>query len=149
MAGSFPKEMDRQSSSLIKLLEKLIPVGPVFFCITMVLYGICHFLYTKYISVLVPAWFPGSRAFWTYFGGVALIGAGLAIAVGIKQKLAAALLSLMIFIWLLIIHIPLAFSDPFGHNSNSTVSAFSALAFIGITVAIAGSRPPRPAAQQV
>lgn len=119
------------------LLEKLIPLGPLFFCLTMILYGICHFLYTKYVSPLVPAWFPGGRTFWTYFGAVALIGSGMAIATGIKRKLAATLLGIMIFIWLIIIHIPLVFADPYGRHSNSIISAFSALAFSAIALIIA------------
>lgn len=139
MAGTFPKEINGRTSSFIKFLEKLIPFGPALFCNTMVLYGICHILYTKYISVLVPAWIPGGQMFWTYFAAVALIGSGLAIAIGIKPKLAATLLGIMIFIWLIIIHIPLAIGNPFGRHSNSLVSAFSALAFCGIALAIAAN----------
>jgi hypothetical protein len=138
VAGTFPKKVNAKSTPMVNFLEKLIPLGPLFFCITMVLYGISHFLYTKYISPLVPAWFPGSATFWTYFGGAALIGLGLAIMLRIKQRLAAALLGLMILIWLFIIHIPSVFSDPYGGNSNSVVSAFSALAFIAIAFLIAG-----------
>jgi len=137
VADSFPKEVTRQTSAFIKFLEKLIPFGPVFFCITMILYGVCHLLYTKFISPLVPAWFPGSPIFWTYFAAVTLIGSGIAIAIGIKQKLAANLLGIMIFIWLIIIHIPLAIKDPFSHEANSLVSAFSALAFSAIALLIA------------
>ncbi len=148
IAGSFPKEVSGQASSFIKFLEKLIPFGPVFFCNTMVLYGICHFLYTKFISPLVPAWFPGGKTFWTYFGAVALIGAGIAIVIGVKRKLAATLLGIMIFIWLLIIHIPFVVEDPFSSKSNSIVSAFSALAFCGIAFLIAGTyRYHRPRAK--
>jgi len=137
MAGSFPANPNTEKSTFIRWLEKLIPLGPLFFCITMVLYGVSHLLYTKYISPLVPNWIPGSAAFWTDFAGVALICAGLAIVIGIKRKLVALLLGSMILIWLLIIHIPLAIADPNGGNSNSIVSAFSALAFLGIAFVIA------------
>jgi hypothetical protein len=44
----------------------------------------------------------------------------------------------VIFIWLLIIHIPLSVKDPLGGNANSIIGAFSALAFIGIAFVIAG-----------
>lgn len=138
IAGSFSKEINGRTPSFTKLLEKLIPFGPALFCITMVLYGVCHLLYTKFISVLVPAWIPGGAIFWTYFAAVALIGSGIAIAIGIKQKLAAILLGIMIFIWLLMIHIPMSVADPLGGNANSLIGAFSALSFSGIAFVIAG-----------
>jgi len=136
VAGTFPKQLNRQTV-LIKLLEKLIVFGPALFSLTMILFGICHFLYTQYISPMVPAWFPGSAMFWTRFAGVALIGAGVTITVGIKQKLAATLLGIMIFIWLIIIHIPSLFPGLFGSHCALLVSAFSALAFAGIAFLIA------------
>ncbi|MDP9048161.1 MAG: hypothetical protein M3N14_08480, partial [Bacteroidota bacterium] len=56
----------------------------------------------------------------------------------IKLKYCAFALGLMIFIWLLIIHVPLAVADPFGNNSNSFISTFSALAFCATAFVIAG-----------
>jgi uncharacterized membrane protein YphA (DoxX/SURF4 family) len=137
VAASFPININTEKSRLIKWLDKLVPFGPLLFCITMVLYGICHLLYTKFISPLVPHWVPGSPNFWTIFAGVCLIGSGLAIVFGLKRKLAALLLAIMIFIWLFTIHIPLSIADPFGANANSIVSAFSALAFSAIAFVIA------------
>jgi uncharacterized membrane protein len=128
IAGSFPKVTDAAEASLLRTLEKLIPVGRIFFSIMIVLYGYSHFLYAKFIAPLVPGWIPG-HIFCTYFAGVALMAAGLAIIFRIKLKLTAMLLGAMILIWLLILHTPLAIADPFGNNSNSLISAFSALAF--------------------
>ncbi len=135
IAGSFPREINVQRSLLMKLLEKLIPWGPFFYCLTMVLYGICHFLYTAPISTLVPNWIPG-HFFWTYFAGAALIGLGLAIVFSVRLRLSTTLLGVMILIWLIILHIPFVIDDPFGQYSNSTVSAFSALAFSGTAFVI-------------
>jgi len=145
VAGSLPTEASVQRSAVLRFLEKLVAFGPFLFCTTMVLYGICHFLYTAPISTLVPGWIPG-HMFWTYFGGSALILSGIAVTFKIKLRLTAFLLGLMIFIWLLIIHIPLTIADPFGNNSNSLVSAFSALAFCATAIIIsgmAGKRPPQ------
>ncbi len=36
------------------LSQKLIPLGRIFFSITMILYGYAHFLYTDYVSPMVP-----------------------------------------------------------------------------------------------
>jgi uncharacterized membrane protein YphA (DoxX/SURF4 family) len=77
VAGSFPEghPMGQKKYALKRLLEKIIPFGRIFFCITMISFGIDHFLYTDPISTLVPAWIPG-HIFWTYFSAVALIGSG-------------------------------------------------------------------------
>jgi uncharacterized membrane protein YphA (DoxX/SURF4 family) len=136
IAGSFPREANLKNTSL-KWLEKLIPFGPLLFCITMVLYGISHFLYVKPVSTLVPGWIPG-HIFWTYFAGVMLTGSGIAIVLKIKLKLVAFLLGVMILIWLIIIHIPFAIADPFGNKSDAFISSFSALAFCATAFVISG-----------
>ncbi|HEY4324528.1 MAG TPA: hypothetical protein VGN20_11095 [Mucilaginibacter sp.] len=138
VAASFPEDAVAGKSILIKWLEKLIPFGRVFFCTTMILYGICHFFYTQPISTLVPNWIPG-HIFWTYFAGVALIGLGFAIVLRIRLQIAAMLLGAIILIWLIILHIPMAIADPWGNKANSIVSSFSALAFIGTAFVIAGN----------
>lgn len=136
-AASLPDEPAIHRSALLRFLERLIPFGPFLFCLTMVLYGISHLLYTKFIAPLVPDWIPG-HTFWTIFAGVALILSGIAITLKIKLKTVAFLLGLMIFIWLFIIHIPRAIHDPYGANSNEPVSAFSALAFCATAFMISG-----------
>jgi len=85
IAGSFPEEKlsVRKKSLLIRILEKIIPFGPIFFSITMISFGIDHFFYTQFVSTLVPAWVP-DHIFWTYFAAVTLIGSGVAIILKIR-----------------------------------------------------------------
>jgi len=137
VAGSLPDQMNAERSSFIKFLEKLITFGPFLFCTTMVLYGIAHFFYAPYISPLVPTWLPW-HMFWTYFAGMMLIGSGIAIVLKIQLKRVAFLLALMIFIWLLIIHIPQTVADPFGGHCNALIGASSALSFSATAFIIAG-----------
>jgi uncharacterized membrane protein YphA (DoxX/SURF4 family) len=138
VAGSFPSgnESNQKESLIINLLEKIIPFGSVFFCITMVSFGIDHFLYTKGISVLVPAWIPGAM-FWTYFAGIALFCSGVMIILRINLKLNAILLALMIFLWLLVLHIPRAIADPYSLQGNEVSSVFEAFGFSGIAYLMA------------
>lgn len=140
IAGTFPvKNANAQKEPLItRVLGKLIPMGRIFFSITMISFGIDHFLYTKPISTMVPAWIP-NPVFWTYFAAVALIGAGTAIILKVKMRLIATLLGTMILLWFIFLHIPGAIAHPFTDKGNEVTSAFSALAFSGIAFVIAGS----------
>jgi uncharacterized membrane protein len=120
------------------LLERLEPAGPFFFAIMMVVFGIDHFIYARFVATLVPSWIPGSM-FWTYFAGAALFLSGSAIILGFQVRLASALLGLMIFIWLFILHIPRAISNPdTGGIGNEWTSVFEALAYSGIAFMLAG-----------
>jgi hypothetical protein len=78
MAGSFPGNSSPyyKSNFFVSVLEKLIPMGRIFFCTTIILFGCNHFVYD--ISSMVPEWF-GMPVFWSYFGGAALILSGVAI----------------------------------------------------------------------
>jgi hypothetical protein len=140
IAGSFPEENanGQKKSLLIKVLEKLIPFGGIFFSITMISFGIDHLLYTKGVATLVPDWIPG-HIFWTYFAAMALIGSGIAIVFRIRLDIIATLLGIMIFIWFIILHIPRSIAHPFEVMGEEVTSAFSALAFSGIAFVIAGS----------
>jgi len=114
----------------------LFLLGRVFFSITMIVFGYCHFLYTDFVVKLVPSWIPGS-VFWTYFAGVALIGSGIAIIFKIMLKQVALLLGIMIFLWFILLHIPRAIADPHMDKGNEVTSVFQALAFSGIAFVIA------------
>ena len=65
VAGSYIEDA-RQLPPTIRPLENLIPYGRIFFSITMIEFGIDHFLYVDFIKTLVPSWIPG-QAFWTYW----------------------------------------------------------------------------------
>jgi uncharacterized membrane protein len=126
----------RAKSKFIGFLEKLAPYGRIMFAITMTSFGLSHFYYTKTVQDLVPVWIP-SHLFWTYFAGVALMGAGIAIILNFRIQLIGNLLGIMIFLWFICLHIPRAITSPLTDNGNEVTSAFSALAFGGIAFVIA------------
>ncbi len=117
-------------------LEKLMPIGRYFLPITVVVFGIDHFLYPDFVATLVPKWIPGA-VFWTYFAAVALIASGVAMIVNVLSRLAALMLGIMIFLWFLMLHIPRAIADPHSGNGNEWTSVFEALAFSGIAFILA------------
>lgn len=134
IAGCFS---ERNENPFFKFLTKLIPFGAIFFSITMISFGLIHFLYAKEVADYVPSWMP-NRIFWAYFAGTALIGSGVAIILKIKRRLAAALLGIMIFSWVILLHIPRAIASPFAGMGGEVTSAFLALAYSGTAFVIAG-----------
>jgi len=143
IAGSYGRENFQPKSAVTSLLVKLIPLGRVFFSITMIAFGIEHFLYGEFVKDLVPAWIP-NHLFWTYFAGAALIGSGVAIILKIQLKLVASLLGIMIFLWFIFLHIPRAIADPYGNRGNEMTSVFQSFGFSGIAFIIAfGLYPDR------
>jgi uncharacterized membrane protein len=139
IAGSFPEEKNtgQKESGVIAALKKIMPLGRIFFSIMLICFGVDHFLYTEVVANMVPDWMSG-HVFWTYFGGIALVGSGISILLKIKIKLVSVLLGVMILIWFIFLHIPGALSDPSGQMGNEVTSAWSALAFSGIAFVIAG-----------
>ena len=138
MASSFPvgQAAGGHEPALIRLLGKLIPLGGVFFSITLIAFGIDHFLYAPFVATLVPDWIPG-HLFWTYFAGVALIGGGAGIILEIRKKTIAMLVGIMIFIWFLVLHIPRAAIAPASDKGNELTSVFESLGFSGVAFVIA------------
>jgi uncharacterized membrane protein len=137
VAGSYKdSEIHHTQSALIALLEKLIPLGSIFFSITMIVFGIDHFLYPEFVAALVPDWIPGHN-FWTYFAALALIGSGIAIILKFKLKLVGILLGTMLFLWVMILHIPRSIADPVSNMGNEITSTFQALGFSGIAFVLA------------
>ena len=139
MAGSFldNSSTPNKNSSFENILEKLIPVGRIFFCTTIILFGCNHFVYD--ISGMVPKWY-GMPTFWSYFGGAALILSGTAILFKIFLKPVGLLLALMLFLWFVSLHVPNAIADPYVGRGNRIVSAFDALLFCGVALVLSQSK---------
>ncbi len=94
-----------------KLTQIFLSSGRFLFAITMVLFGIDHFIYASFVATIVPPWIPW-HLFWTYFVGVALIGAGLGILFKKHAQFSATLLGGMIFLFVLLIHLRLLANRP-------------------------------------
>jgi len=127
------------AGDLPEWLERALPLGRYFFAVMLIVFGVDHFLYTKFVASLVPAW-VGGQLFWAYFAGVALIAGGIGIMVKRVARLASLMVGVMIFLWLLMLHIPRAIADPYTNVGNEWASVFEALAFSGIAFMLAATR---------
>jgi uncharacterized membrane protein len=115
-------------------IRKLSPLGPLFLGGFMLLGGIQHFVYADFVAKLVPAWIPGTR-FWVYFTGIALIAGGIGIFLPKTRRLAALMAGIMMFLWVVLLHIPRALADP--GNGGESSGVFEALALSGVAFILA------------
>ncbi len=134
IAGCYTEKTEKP---LTRFMGKLSSFGAILFSITIISFGIDHFLFAKEAADYVPSWVP-YHLFWMYFTGTALIGSGLAIILKIKSGLMATLLGTMIFTWLIILHIPRVIVSPSAYLGSEVTSALIALAYSGIAFVIAG-----------
>jgi uncharacterized membrane protein len=143
VAASLPRNklpIKKEPSLVEKFENKIMSLSQFPLAIMVLIFGIDHFIYLGYVSTLVPAWIPG-HIFWTYFAGAALIASGTGIILNIEARLAATMLGIMLFIWVIILHIPRAIADPSGNMGNELTSVFEALAFSGVAFIMGRTLP--------
>lgn len=92
-------------SPSLSALRGLAPFGAGAF---FLLGGIQHFLFSTFVATLMPPFIPGAL-FWTRFAGLALIAAGLGLFTPFARVVAARLTAAMVFSWVFLVHLPLAF----------------------------------------
>ena len=110
--------------------------GRLFFAVAMIVFGIQHFLYVRFLSTLVPHYLPGHHL-WVIGTGLALIAAGLSIATTIEDRYASYGLFVLFFGWLVLLHIPRILHAL--HNGDERSSGFVVLAFSGTSLLLAAS----------
>jgi uncharacterized membrane protein YphA (DoxX/SURF4 family) len=133
VAGCFPATKE---NSFFRLLAKLIPLGTKFFAITILCFGILHFLYASGVTEYIPLWIP-HKIFWAYLAGLGLFGSSVGILLKIWPDLMAVLLGTMIFTWFVILHIPKVIYSTGDAREGEITSAFLALAYSGTAFVIA------------
>jgi uncharacterized membrane protein len=117
-----------------------VGLGRFLFASLLVVVGVQHFLYARFVATLVPAWIPW-HLFWAYFVGVAFFAAAVSIVARKYLGLGAGLLGLMFFLWIILVHSPRVIASP--HDGKEWTSAFVALAMCGgawVVAARAGKR---------
>ncbi|MBN1637736.1 MAG: DoxX family membrane protein [Ignavibacteriales bacterium] len=85
-------------------------IAKIIYAIPMLAFGIMHFIYADAMTGAVPSFIPGG-IFWVYLTGIALVTAAISIVTGILTRPASLLLALMLFIFMVTIHLPGMFSE--------------------------------------
>jgi uncharacterized membrane protein YphA (DoxX/SURF4 family) len=86
-------------------LDKLVLFGPLFYAAPLAAFGTEHFTLTRAIASIVPAWIPWHQ-FWAYFVGACFIAAALSLVTKIQARLAASLLALTFFLFVVLMDAP-------------------------------------------
>jgi uncharacterized membrane protein YphA (DoxX/SURF4 family) len=117
-------------------LDKLILFGPVFYAAPLAAFGTEHFTLTAVIASIVPSWIPW-HLFWAYFVGACFIAAGLSLATGIQARLAASLLALNFFLFVVLMDVPGWLQNP--RDRFGLTLALRELSFSGGPLALVAS----------
>ncbi len=117
-------------------LDKLLLFGPLFYAGPLAAFGTEHFTLNQVIASIVPSWIPW-HTFWAYFVGVCFIAAALSLASGICARLAATLVAVTFFLFVVLMDVPAWVQDP--GDRFGLALALRELSFAGGALAWAAS----------
>jgi uncharacterized membrane protein YphA (DoxX/SURF4 family)/uncharacterized membrane protein len=117
-------------------IDKLILFGPLFYAAPLAAFGTEHFTLTEDIASLVPAWIPWHE-FWAYFVGACFIAAALSMVTTIQARLAASLLALNFFLFVVLMDVPAWIQNP--RDRIALTLALRELSFSGGALALGAS----------
>jgi len=115
-------------------MDKLILLGPLFYAAPLAAFGTEHFTLTRAIASIVPAWIPWHQ-FWAYFVGACFIAAALSLATNIQARLAASLVALTFFLFVVLMDAPAWAQNP--RDRIALALALRELSFSGGALALA------------
>jgi uncharacterized membrane protein YphA (DoxX/SURF4 family) len=125
------------------VLDGILASARYLFAISMIVFGVDHYFVFGLIVSLIPHWIPGGGWLWTHITALAFLAAGLSIALGWMDRLAATMLGVMFLLWFLILHGPRVMSYPRSHDPDEWSSALIALAVCGGAWILAASLPEK------
>ncbi|QIP17054.1 hypothetical protein G8759_32675 [Spirosoma aureum] len=108
--------------------------GSLLYALSLIIFGIQHFIYANFVATLIPSWIPG-HLFWTYLIGLAFIATAASVLLKKQIPLSTTLLGIMFLLWVILLHIPRAVAN-WRHETEWT-SSFIALAMSGIAFVLA------------
>lgn len=118
-----------------QLSRNLRPIGQALFALSLIVFGVQHLMYAKFVATLIPAWIPG-RLFWAYATGIAFFVAAASLLIRRFVEPIASLLAAMFLLWVVILHAPRVAASP--HNGDEWTSLGVALAMGAAALVIGG-----------
>jgi uncharacterized membrane protein len=107
-------------------------IARILYSAALIFFGAAHFIDPHDTVTIEPTWLPW-HVFWAYFFGCTFIAAGLAILIGVLARLAAALATLQISLFLLLVWVPMVAAgskDAFVWSETILSAALAANAWV-------------------
>src|SRR6267142_6024255 len=109
-------------------LDKIVALSNLCFAVPLAVFGAEHLSGARFIMLGVPSYMPW-RLFWAYFVGFALLSASLSIATKIQVRWSGLLFGIMMFLFVVMVHIPRVLASP--RDRFAWVIVFREMSFAG------------------
>jgi putative oxidoreductase len=116
-------------------MKKITTIGRILFAIPFALFGINHFLMLDYYLGMLTSFIP-LGAYTIILTGIMLIAASISIITKKFIKLSTILLAILLFIFIVTIHIPHLFID--ADRSITIIALLKDISLLGGSLMIAG-----------
>ncbi|WP_090380896.1 hypothetical protein [Dyadobacter sp. SG02] len=125
----------KSQHKIMRLLAQISPLGIYLYAIMLYNFAVGHFNNLEGISNIVPKYIPFPE-FWTFLGGVTLMGSAISIFSSFKVRTIMLLLALNLFIWLLLLHLYYNILYPQWQDNENFIGSLTCLCFCGTALVI-------------
>ncbi len=91
--------------------ENGIRIARILFAVSLLAFGLSHFVYARQTAGLVPPWLP-FRTGWAYLTGAGHLAAGIGVLLSIYPRLAATMEAAMLSVFTLLVWVPAVLAAP-------------------------------------
>ena len=125
-------------------MKKMTSIGRILYAIPFALFGINHFLMTDYYVGMLTSFIP-LGAYTIILTGILLIAASISIISKKLVRLSTILLAILLFLFIVTIHIPHLFQDT--DKTATIIALLKDVSLLGGSMMIAGiySEEEKPA----
>lgn len=116
-------------------MKKITTLGRILFAIPFALFGINHFVMTDYYLGVLTSFLP-LGAYTIILTGIMLIIASISIITKIYVKFSTILLAILLFLFIVTIHIPHLFTDV--DKTSTLIALLKDISLMGGSLMIAG-----------